>query len=141
MSGRRIAICILLVGVVSVLSFVLHRHTNVQERGATTTAGKSEPNVSGVAQSGKDVSGVEIQRNWVAMKTDSIATNAPFVAMPPINTPVAEVVRQLRVSAESGNPQAACRLGIELTRCWHTDRLLNVPYIKERSSTDEIEFR
>jgi len=38
--------------------------------------------------------------------------------LPPQNTKVKEVIAQLREDADRGVPQAACRLGEELMRCW-----------------------
>lgn len=76
------------------------------------------------------------QRNWVVTRSTT-ATSASSIFLPPANTPIADVVLQLKAAAESGNPQAACRLGVELARCWHTDRLLNDPSFKGRSVNDE----
>jgi hypothetical protein len=38
--------------------------------------------------------------------------------LPPQNTKVKEVIAQLKEDADRGVPQAACRLGEELMRCW-----------------------
>lgn len=46
--------------------------------------------------------------------------------LPPLGTPVKDVIVQLTADAEAGAPAAACRIGAELARCWQTRDLLRV---------------
>ena len=52
--------------------------------------------------------------------------SASAVLLLPLNTRVRDVITQLRADAERGVPQAACRLGGELTRCWQATQRLAI---------------
>lgn len=47
----------------------------------------------------------------------------PAVPLPPVNTPVAGVLDDLKKQAAAGNSQAACRLSFELDRCHNIPRM------------------
>jgi hypothetical protein len=58
------------------------------------------------------------------------------VVQPPPDTPVKEVLDQLRPAADLGNPQAACRVGIEMAHC------LDLFQLARRNATyDEVAAR
>ena len=49
------------------------------------------------------------------------------IVQPPSDTPVKEVLDQLRAAADLGNPQAACRVALEMRRCGHWFELSREP--------------
>ena len=49
------------------------------------------------------------------------------IVQPPPDTPVKEVLDQLRPAADLGNPQAACRVALEMRRCGEMFALSRIP--------------
>lgn len=102
-----------------------HLRTSNNEFDATVAAPRVAPSAGGsVARPDKFSISKSTANgpNWVSTTGTQPAT-ALALTLPPIDTPIADVVRQLKAAAEAGNPQAACRLGVELSRCWKVDEI------------------
>jgi hypothetical protein len=68
----------------------------------------------------------EMRENKSATLNAPSAAAAASVILPPLNTKVKDVIAELKADAERGVPQAACRVGAELTRCWQVKQRLAI---------------
>jgi hypothetical protein len=56
--------------------------------------------------------------SWAAPPGAATSVMRGPVRLPPPATPVRDVIDQLKPHADAGEPRAACRLGMDLTRCY-----------------------
>ncbi len=64
---------------------------------------------------------------------------APSLAvLPPLNTAVKDVLLQLKEAADRGDSRAACRVGVELSRCYHAHHDQSLADLQdERAKTEK----
>lgn len=127
MTGTKVAIvAVVLLTVIAALStfgwpFRIERasQASVPENTNVTASPKQLPAAGTALRAGQPSS----DKPSASQKREAVPIASPrtwpAISLPPIDTPVGDVVAQLKAAADSGHPQAACRIGMELAHCWH----------------------
>lgn len=117
MKAARIVGVLLGLGLMGAVGYLLGERSASAPGAAPSPQGRAVP-----LDTSKSASTAQPPTPWLA-SPPAAHPAAAALPLPPINTPVAATLEDLKKQAAAGNHQAACRLSFELDRCHNLTRM------------------